>query len=269
MADHYDTAYMEDIYGYGDNAHGDGSRLAASGADDNHSATSALMLAAPIFLDLSKKKLLERDVWLVHLTGEEFPSDCLGARHLAQNLVERTLKIRTAEGREHDLSETRVRGLYVLDMIAHNNDHHRDIFQIAPGNDDSALWLANEASIANALWNDRAGTSNAKPPRKGLGRVRRSPHGGAVPRMGQHLALKGEVREHDNPKSTLFNTDGQIFSDAGIPAMLFMENYDISRTGYHDSHDTMANIDLDYGAALAAIAIESVARAATLKMPKT
>ena len=41
-----------------------------------------------------------------------------------------------------------------------------------------------------------------------------------------------------------------------------MENYDINRTGYHDSHDTMANIDLDYGAALAAMAIESVAQAA-------
>ena len=27
-----------------------------------------------------------------------------------------------------------------------------------------------------------------------------------------------------------------------------MENYDINRAGYHDTHDTMANIDLDYGA---------------------
>jgi hypothetical protein len=42
-----------------------------------------------------------------------------------------------------------------------------------------------------------------------------------------------------------------------------MEYYDISRNGYHDSQDTMANIDLDYGAAIAAIAIETVARVAT------
>jgi hypothetical protein len=41
--------------------------------------------------------------------------------------------------------------------------------------------------------------------------------------------------------------------------------HDINRTGYHDSHDTMENIDLDYGSALAAIFIESVARAATAK----
>jgi hypothetical protein len=47
-----------------------------------------------------------------------------------------------------------------------------------------------------------------------------------------------------------------------VPVVLFMEDYDINRAGYHDMHDTMANIDLDYGAALAAIVIESVARAA-------
>ena len=38
-----------------------------------------------------------------------------------------------------------------------------------------------------------------------------------------------------------------------------MENYDISRRGYHDTLDTLENIDLDYCAALTAIAIETVA----------
>jgi hypothetical protein len=47
-----------------------------------------------------------------------------------------------------------------------------------------------------------------------------------------------------------------------VPVVLFMEDYDINRRGYHDSHDTMANIDLDYGAALAATVIETVARVA-------
>ena len=74
--------------------------------------------------------------------------------------------------------------------------------------------------------------------------------------------LDGQVRPVTDPRSTLYNTDGQVFSDAGVPVVLFMENYDINRTGYHDTHDTMANIDLDYGAALCAITIESVARAA-------
>ena len=81
--------------------------------------------------------------------------------------------------------------------------------------------------------------------------------------MGKHLAPYGEVRLHEEPTSTIFNTDGQIFADVGVPTVLFMENYDIDRKGYHDSRDTMANIDLDYGAAVAAIAIESVARSAT------
>jgi hypothetical protein len=44
-----------------------------------------------------------------------------------------------------------------------------------------------------------------------------------------------------------------------------MENYDINRTGYHDTHDTMENIDLDYGAAVCATTIEAVARAASSK----
>ena len=84
-----------------------------------------------------------------------------------------------------------------------------------------------------------------------------------MPAAARHLQLNGEVRPPHDPRSSLFNTDGQIFSDAGIPVVLFMENYDINRVGYHDSHDNMLNIDLDYGAAVAAIAIESVAGAAS------
>jgi hypothetical protein len=262
MADHYDTAYMEDVYGDRAGPKSDGSRLSASGADDNHSATAALQLAAPIFMELSRQGRLACDVWLVHLTGEEFPSDCLGARNLAQQLVQRTLAIRGSRGREIDMSDVRLRGVYVLDMIAHNNDRQRDIFQIAPGTGLGSLRLVWHAWSASRLWQAGAAQWNADPARSALGRGRRSPHGGAIPRMARHLAPLGEVRPHDDPRSTLFNTDGQIFSDAGIPTVLFMENYDINRHGYHDTEDTMANIDLDYGAAVAAIAIETVARAA-------
>ena len=88
------------------------------------------------------------------------------------------------------------------------------------------------------------------------------PDGAAPPPPFAHLALAGEVRTEWEPKSSLYNTDGQIFSDVGIPVVLFMENYDINRSGYHDTHDTMKNIDLDYAPALTAIAIETVAEAA-------
>ena len=79
------------------------------------------------------------------------------------------------------------------------------------------------------------------------------------PPTALHPLLHGEVRTPSDPRSSLYNTDGQIFSDAGIPVVLFMENYDINRVGYHDTHDNMTNIDLDYGSAVAAIAIETVA----------
>ena len=102
MADHYDTAYMEDIYDKSPG--GVGARIAAAGADDNCSATATLLQAAPVFLRLSKEGLLERDIWLVHLTGEEFPSDCMGSRRFAQALVEKTLKMRLNNRQMVDLS---------------------------------------------------------------------------------------------------------------------------------------------------------------------
>jgi hypothetical protein len=261
MADHYDTAYMLDRYDphYG----GSGARLAAAGADDNHSATAALMQAAPIFLDMSRNKQLGCDIWLIHLTGEEFPADCLGARHLTQMLVEGRLKMRLADAPKwRDLSKVRIQGVYVMDMVAHNNDKEPDVFQISPGTGRQSLWLAEQAHLANKAWNAACERLNRRAGRRGLGRGQRSTDGSHVPPTAAHLPLRGEVRLPHNPRSTLYNTDGQIFSDAGVPVVLFMENYDINRTGYHDSHDTMANIDLDYGAALTAIAIESVYRAA-------
>lgn len=263
MADHYDTAYMEDRY---QNVQGDhGARLAAAGADDNHSATAALMLAAPVFLELSRAGKLACDIWLVHLTGEEFPADCMGARHLCQGLVEQTLQARGIDGRRRDLSRMRVQGVYVLDMVAHNNDRQRDIFQIAPGTGSESLWLAYQAHLANEAWNAGATVWNRRPARRGRGHSQRHRDGATIPHIAEHPALQGQVRVSFNPRSTLYNTDGQIFSDAGVPVVLFMENYDINRAGYHDSHDTMENIDLDYGAAVTAIAIESVARAAAEK----
>jgi hypothetical protein len=245
---------------YDPNYGGCGARLAAAGADDNHSATATLMLAAPIFLEMSRKGELGCDVWLIHLTGEEFPSDCLGARHLSQLLIEGRLCMRLRDGTSHDLSQVRVQGVYVMDMIAHNRDSERDVFQIAPGVGRPSLWLAEQAHAAAEAWNALAPAWNKKQKRRG--RSRRSKDGRRIPAAAAHPVLSGEVRLPMNPRSTLYNTDGQVFSDAGIPAVLFMENYDINRSGYHDMHDTMENIDLDYGSAVAAIAIESAARAA-------
>jgi Peptidase family M28 len=262
MADHYDTAYMEDLYDK--SSGGVGARIAAAGADDNCSATATLLQAAPVFLRLSKDGLLERDIWLVHLTGEEFPSDCMGSRRFAQALVEKTLQMRLNNRQILDLSAVHVVGAYVMDMIGHNRDSEKDIFQISPGQGHMSLQLAWQAHLANELWNMETKRWNRRRGRHDRGRGKRSSDGKKIPQLAEFLPLDGEVRLIEDPQSTLFNTDGQILSDCGVPVVLFMENYDIHRSGYHDTKDTMTNIDLDYGAALAAIAIETVARIATL-----
>ena len=261
MADHYDTAYMEDMYEK--SLGGVGARIAAAGADDNCSATATLLQSAPVFLKLSKEGLLERDIWLVHLTGEEFPSDCMGSRHLVQALVEKTLQMRLNNGQTVNLSDVRVVGVYVMDMIGHNRDSERDLFQISPGKGATSLRLAWQAHIATNLWNANVNKWNHRQGRSGKGSGIRS-SSDKIPSIAEFSHLQGEVRIPEDPRSTLFNTDGQIFSDCGVPVVLFMENYDIKRSGYHDTKDIMQNINLDYGAALAAIAIETVARAAIL-----
>lgn len=258
LADHYDTAYMEDCY-YPARG-GTFWRAAAAGADDNASATATLQLAADVFLPLAKAGRLEHDVWLVHFTGEEFPADCLGARALATRLAKKDLVLRTRGGRKVDLSGVEAVGAIVLDMIAHNAERARDVFQIATGDGAGAARLARTVHEANLAWNRIAAERNQAPERKKAGRFERQPNGLGEPPAFRHLPLTGEIRPQWDPRSALYNTDAQILSDMGIPAVLLMENYEIFRTGYHDSEDTMANIDLDYGAAMAAIAIESIAR---------
>ncbi len=264
MADHYDTAYMADIFeGRNDKLGVDkkeltGHRYASKGADDNHSATATLMMAAQALKDLPLKK----DVWLVHLTGEEYPADCLGARVLAQDLVEGK-KLFKEQG------ATKVVGGYILDMVGHNTGRDKkanapSIFQITPGRGPRSEKLAQEAWAATQLWNQKLTAEkwnqiwNRKQPWK---RIQYASNPKIT--LGQFVPFTGEIRPPWHPRSTLFNTDAQIWSDAGIPVVLFMEDYDINRQGYHDTLDDLDNIDLDYARGVASIAIESVARAAS------
>ncbi|MCS7046655.1 MAG: M28 family peptidase, partial [Gemmataceae bacterium] len=249
-------AYAEDRYAK------EGARIASCGADDNASGTAVLLLAAPILLEMSHQGRLGCDVWLVHLTGSEFPADALGARKLTEALVEDTLTLTGADGSTWDLRGAQVTGVFVADTIAHNSDHQPDVFQIAPGAGRGALELAALAHEAHAVWNASVPTWNKRADRHGKPRGRRSPYGNAMPETAAHLIVQGHVRLQTDPRSMLYRSDGQVFSDAGVPTVLITENVDVRRAGIHDSFDTMANIDLDYGAALAAIIIEAVARAA-------
>lgn len=262
LGDHYDTAYMEDIFEKGRG--GSGARLAARGADDNYSASATLLQATPILLKLSKEGKLERDVWLIHLTGEEFPADCMGSRNFCRTLIEKNVSLKLGNDQFADLSKTGIVGVYVMDMIGHNRDKDQNFFQISPGKSAASLHLAWQAHLANMIWNTSTHEWNQSPDRQHLGRGKRITGPEEIPEPARHLAIEGEVRTQYNPHSSLFNTDCQIYSDVGVPVVLFMENYDINRSGYHDTKDTMENIDLDYGSAFAAIAIETIARVASL-----
>jgi len=155
-----------------------------------------------------------------------------------------------------------ITGVLVLDMVAHNNLRDRDTFLVCPGEGAASARLARHAHEANRGWNRHASRANAREGRVGKGRAKRMEDGHAPPPLFEHLPVFGKVAAEWEPRSVLYNTDGQIFSDVGVPVVLFMENYDINRTGYHDTEDTMKNIDLDYAAALTSIAIETVTRAA-------
>ncbi len=266
LADHYDTAYMEDVYDGAVAGHGKGVRAASHGADDNHSATAALLLAADVLLPLAKAGQLERDVWLVHLTGEEFPGDSLGARHLVRRLIEQTLRLDDASGgKPIDLARVQLDGVVVMDMIAHRDPRAGYGFQIAPGEGARAMAVALATHDATERWNAGAVAWNRGAERARARPYRRRAEGTKVPDVAPHAQLVGELRPHWHWSSTVFNTDAQAFSDAGLPIVLLMEHYDIDRRGYHDTLDTLANIDLDYGAAIAAVAIETIAALATAR----
>lgn len=125
LADHVDTAFAEDLY------HKTGLRISVPGADDNGSATAALLRAAEMLRDLKPRN----PIWLVHLTGEEFPSDCLGARAFVSRLL----------GDRQDIA-----GLVLLDMIGYADGLDDSLFQLSPGDSDASMRLASVALDAAA-----------------------------------------------------------------------------------------------------------------------
>jgi hypothetical protein len=86
MADHIDAACEEDTFAR------TRLRVTTYGADDNATATAALLGAAAALRDAHPR----HDIWLVHLTGEEFPSDDLGARHFLSEMMRARQDLRAA-----------------------------------------------------------------------------------------------------------------------------------------------------------------------------
>jgi Peptidase family M28 len=210
LADHYDTAFCEDAFARTSR------RVAAPGADDDGSGTATLLRAAAL-LSAADAPPRHHDLWLLHLTGEEFPADDLGARMFVSESL--------AERRDYA-------GMVLLDMIGWSGA--RDgVFQVSPGPSAESLQLA-------ALALDAA-------------RVHAP-------------ALQAALRPRFDDRSYLYNTDGLIVADAGYPVVLLnehinrLENRD--RQGYHQTTDTLENLDPAYAAQVAKVAIETAARLA-------
>ncbi|KAH3762663.1 Zn-dependent exopeptidase M28 [Pelomyxa schiedti] len=123
ITDHYDAAWCENIYGE------NGTLIATDGADDNASASAALMMLAKV---LSAGIKFERDIWISHLVGEEFPADCLGIRSLVSLMLQK----------KQDAT-----AIIVLDMIGYNSD---DTFQVNPGDSEKSLAIADAIQDAAA-----------------------------------------------------------------------------------------------------------------------
>lgn len=134
MGDHFDTAFCEDIFEDSKRT----LRVSAPGADDNMSASAALLRAASVL----KGKKLRNDIWLVHFTGEEFPADDLGARHFVSQLL---------------ASRMDISGLVLMDMIGWRQPGDR-LFQISAGESQASLRLA---AIARDAADDYSAVSAA------------------------------------------------------------------------------------------------------------
>lgn len=122
IADHIDAAFAEDIFNK------EKKRVSAPGADDNAAASAALLLAGKMLRTIKPA----HDIWLVHLTGEEFPADDLGARVLMHELRKQKQEIS---------------GVILLDMIGFRKKSD-PIFQINPAADHDSVRIA---TLAKAI----------------------------------------------------------------------------------------------------------------------
>jgi len=116
IADHYDTAIAEDHYAKNNE------RISTAGADDNGTGTATLLRAA----EELKDKKPNRDIWILHLTGEEFPSDDLGIRYFMKGTLQ---------------EKKDIAGMVLVDMIGFKGAGN-PVFQINSGKTKESLQLS-------------------------------------------------------------------------------------------------------------------------------
>ncbi|MEK6626124.1 MAG: M20/M25/M40 family metallo-hydrolase, partial [Bdellovibrionota bacterium] len=230
FADHFDTAFCQDVYDATK-----GSRVSAPGADDNYTATAALLRAAGILKNMKFKN----DIWLVHFTGEEFPADDLGARKFVSELLK---------------TKKDIGGLVLLDMIGHRENKDDMLFQINPGDSLQSLRLA-----AIAMDAAKSETTSFIP----VLRTRFDAKGYLYNTDGLIFSDNGfpvvYFNEHINYEENLERVGYHDTKDTvdGRPADFLIQDIpEIENKKYH------SGIDSKYASDLAKIAIETVARLA-------
>lgn len=139
----------------------------------------------------------KRDIWLVHLTGEEYPPDDMGVRHLMMQLLK---------------TKTPIKGMVLMDMISWRRNSSDTIFQINAGNSDASLELAKYAYEVSRFVLPQSFTSTKAHPTSRY--------------INKYTAttITPAFRWRYDDFSYLYNTDGVVLSDMGYPIILINEH---------------------------------------------
>ncbi|CAF3704066.1 unnamed protein product [Rotaria sp. Silwood1] len=211
--DHIDTAFEEDTFV------NTGKRQSTQGADDNVSGLVALLQSASILKKTQEKAC--RDIWLVHLTGEEYPAASLGVSHFLQQLFIKKQPIHTA---------------VIVDMIGHRVNRSDPIVQVNAGDSTKSLLMAELALnyVYPQIKNDLI-LQNLQP---------------VLRRWSDPFAY---LYNTDGIRFVEYGFTCLLFNEH----INYHENFE--RVGYHDTLDTVDLIDFEYGQTVSQYAIATVA----------
>lgn len=221
--DHIDTAFEEDTF------YNTGQRRTTQGADDNVSGLVALLHSVSILKETQKHAC--RDIWLVHLTGEEYPAASLGIVYFLQQLLVKKQPIYTA---------------VIVDMISHRVNRTDPIIQINTDDSTKSMLLAQLAlTYVYPKIEKNLILKNLQP---------------VIRHWEDPYAY---LYNTDGVRFVQYGFSCLLFNEH----INYHENYD--RVAYHDTLDTVNLIDFEYGQTVSQYAIATVAMFAHVDCPSS